>query len=103
MPQTSGVHERVTLKKPSSANFLLWLLIAASAVGRLAVALADHRSLIANGVCREDAFYCLRIAKNVDAGRGFTFDGQTTTRGFQPAYQLAILDFTQLFGRCRQC
>jgi hypothetical protein len=63
-----------------------WVLLALTAATRLAVVLADYRSLIANDVYPDDAFYYLRIAGNLVEGRGWTFDGLAPTNGFHPLY-----------------
>jgi hypothetical protein len=68
-----------------------WVLVALTAATRLAVTVADHRSLIANDVVQDDAFHYLRIAANVVAGRGLTFDGAAPTNGFQPLYFVLLL------------
>ena len=63
---------------------------------RLLVALADYRSLIGNDVYPDDAFYYLRIAQNLVAGRGMTFDGAAPTNGFQPLYLLMVVPVVAL-------
>jgi hypothetical protein len=67
------------------------VLLAVCAAGRLSVALADYKSLIANDIWQDDAFYYLKVAQNVVAGRGLTFDGHTPTNGFQPLFMLVVL------------
>lgn len=67
-------------------RLLLGLLLGLTAAGRLAVAFADHLSLVNTEVYSDDAFYYLRLAQNVAAGRGLTFDGVSVTNGFQPLY-----------------
>ena len=80
------------MKNPMSpsARLLLWFLLLLTAVGRLWVATADYKSLIANDVWQDDAFYYLQVARNVALGRGFTFDGHTPTNGF-PLFQLLLV------------
>jgi hypothetical protein len=39
----------------------------------------------------DDSFYYLKIAGNIAAGRGFTFDGLHQTNGFQPLFQLMLV------------
>ncbi len=68
-----------------------WALLAMTACGRLALALAHHRSLLATELYSDDAFYYLRIAENLAAGRGLTFDGVTPTNGFHPLYLLLLV------------
>lgn len=69
----------------------LGALLALTAAVRLAIAFADHRSLIAAEVYQDDAFYYLEIARNIVAGRGPSFDGSHATAGFQPLYLLLLL------------
>src|SRR5262245_66207693 len=71
---------------PVLSRRITWALVLLAGATRLVVALADHRSLIANDVYPDDAFYYLRIAANLVAGRGFTFDGLAPTNGFHPLY-----------------
>jgi hypothetical protein len=77
---------------------LFWALLALTVSTRLAVALANHHSLIDNGVYQDDAFYYLRIASNVVHGRGLTFDGAAPTNGFHPLYLLLLLPIVALSG-----
>jgi hypothetical protein len=76
---------------PPVRSRTFWVLVALTGATRLAVVLADHRSLIAGDVFPDDAFYYLRIAANVVAGRGLTFDGAAPTNGFHPLYFLMLL------------
>jgi len=77
---------------------LFWALLALTVSTRLAVALADHRSLIGNDVYQDDAFYYLRIASNVVHGRGLTFDSAAPTNGFHPLYFLLLLPIAAASG-----
>ena len=81
---------------PARARAAFWALVALAGVTRLAVVLADYRSLIGNDVYPDDAFYYLRIAQNVVAGRGWTFDGLAPTNGFHPLYMLMVLPIMAL-------
>ncbi len=38
----------------------------------------------------DDAFYYLEIARRIDRGQGFTFDGVHATNGFHPLWQLVL-------------
>jgi hypothetical protein len=66
------------------------LLLAVTLAGRLWVALADYRRLIGADVWQDDAFYYLKIAQNILAGRGVTFDGHTPTNGFHPLFMALV-------------
>ena len=81
---------------------LFWALLVVAGGVRLAVALADYRSLIGNDVYPDDAFYYLRIAQNLVGGRGLTFDGAAPTNGFQPLYLLMVVPVVAL-ARGRRC
>jgi hypothetical protein len=72
-------------------RLLLLLVLAVTAGSRLAVALADHRSLIALDVYQDDVFYYFRIAQNIVSGRGPTFDGVSATNAFHPLHMLLLL------------
>src|SRR5215468_10863838 len=75
-----------------------WALVVLAGATRLVVVLADYRSLITTDVYPDDAFYYLRIAGNVMAGRGWTFDGLAPTNGFHPLYMLMVLPIVRLSG-----
>jgi 4-amino-4-deoxy-L-arabinose transferase-like glycosyltransferase len=52
----------------------------------LAVAWQSLPTLARNGFLYDDSFYAFKIAQNIAAGRGVTFDGTHPTTGFQPLY-----------------
>jgi hypothetical protein len=81
---------------PVRARTVFWALVAVAGGVRLIVALADYRSLIGSDVYPDDAFYYLRIAQNLVAGRGMTFDGAAPTNGFQPLYLLLLTPIVAL-------
>jgi hypothetical protein len=39
----------------------------------------------------DDAFFYLKLAKNIAAGNGATFDGEVMTNGFQPVFALLLV------------
>ncbi|RLC48619.1 MAG: hypothetical protein DRH70_00635 [Candidatus Coatesbacteria bacterium] len=45
----------------------------------------------------DDAFYYLKIAQNIIAGHGQTFDGESPTSGFHPLFMLLILPIAAIF------
>src|SRR5262245_14684387 len=71
-------------------RLIFWALIAMVAAGRLAIALANYRSLITLDILQDDAFYYFKIAGNLASGRGLTFDGHTATTGFHPLFLLLL-------------
>jgi hypothetical protein len=81
---------------PARARAAFWALVVLAGVTRLAVALADYRSLIGNDIYPDDAFYYLRIAQNVVAGQGWTFDRLAPSNGFHPLYMLMVLPIMAL-------
>lgn len=56
--------------------------------------------LLANrvAVTADDGYYYFTIARNLAAGRGFTFDGVSATTGFQPLWLFVLLPVFRLFG-----
>jgi hypothetical protein len=74
------------------------VLCAVTAATRLVVVFADYRSLIATDVYPDDAFYYLRIAANVLAGHGWTFDGLAPTNGFHPLYLFMLTPIMAIAG-----
>lgn len=80
-----------------AAAVLAVSLIAAGLALRLWVAAQPVERLIP--VClADDAFYYLRIAENVLAGRGPSFDGEVATNGFHPLWLLVSLAAVRLGG-----
>ncbi|RJR29131.1 MAG: hypothetical protein C4574_03750 [Candidatus Latescibacterota bacterium] len=57
----------------------------------LAVAWQDFGVLARNGFLYDDSFYAFKIAQNIAAGRGVTFDGAHSTSGFQPLYVFLLV------------
>ncbi len=84
------------------SRLLFWFLIALLFSTRLALALADYRSLISNNFYCDDAFYYLKIAENIAAGRGLTFDGVAPTNGFHPLYLLQLVPIFKWAGENRE-
>ncbi len=76
----------------------LLALLGATLAVRLAVALADYRSLIGLDIYQDDAFYYLKLAENIVRGRGVTFDGVTPTNGFHPLYLILLLPIMAASG-----
>jgi len=76
----------------------LLALLGATLAVRLVVALADYRSLIAQDIYQDDAFYYFKIAQNIVGGRGVTFDGVTATNGFHPLYLALLLPIMAASG-----
>ncbi len=46
----------------------------------------------------DDAYYYLRIARNVGDGRGITYDGVEPTTGFHPLWLLVVVPLTRIGG-----
>jgi hypothetical protein len=57
----------------------------------LAVAWQSLPTLARNGFLYDDSFYAFKIAENIAAGHGATFDGVHPTTGFQPLYVLLLV------------
>ncbi len=73
------------LRRGAAAVVLLWA----------AVALFWAEAPFA--LCFDDAFYYFRIAQQILAGNGSTFDGQNLTNGYHPLWMLACLPAFGLF------
>ncbi|MEN6302353.1 MAG: hypothetical protein ABFD96_06490 [Armatimonadia bacterium] len=48
------------------------------------------------GFVPDDAFYYLQIARNIAAGLGSSFDGETTTNGYHPGWMVVLAGFAHL-------
>lgn len=58
----------------------------------------DFETLARNGFLYDDSFYAFKIARNVAAGEGVTFDGVVPTNGFQPLYVFLLVPVYWLAG-----
>ena len=56
---------------------------------RLRTAWSDLPTLVRDATS-DDAYYYLQIARNIAAGRGASFDGETLTNGFHPLWLIVI-------------
>ena len=81
-----------------SQRLLFWALIATTLATRLVVASADYRTLIDLDIYQDDAFYYMKIARNLLDGRGMTFDGTNPSNAFHPLYMLILLPLMKLSG-----
>ncbi|MBA4419956.1 MAG: hypothetical protein C0391_02300 [Anaerolinea sp.] len=63
------------------------LLVATSLLAHLYVALSPSRSLL-NWYNNDDAYYYFKVAQNIGAGMGSTFDGISLTNGYHPLWML---------------
>lgn len=57
----------------------------------VSVAWQDLGTLARNGYLYDDSFYAFKIAQNIAAGNGATFDGIHPTSGFQPLYVFLLV------------
>ncbi len=64
----------------------------------LSVALQDFSTLARNGYLYDDSFYAFKIAQNIAAGRGISFDGIHPTTGFQPLYVFILVPAYMISG-----
>jgi hypothetical protein len=72
-------------------NVLIQVLIVSTALcGAIYAACAPANNLL-NWYNLDDAFYYYKVAQNVLAGHGFTFDGLNFTNGFHPLWMLVCL------------
>lgn len=78
---------------------ILFLLLGAGLLLRLALAWAPFSYLASRGPLIDDAFYSFSIARNLALGKGPTADGIHPTSGFQPLYTFLLVPFYALFPR----
>lgn len=64
----------------------------------LSVAWQEMGTLARNGFLYDDSFYAFKIARNIAAGNGATFDGIHPTTGFQPLYVMLLVPAYALAG-----
>ena len=77
---------------------LLVGVLLAILVFHLAIAFQDVPTLARNGFLYDDSFYAFKIAQNIAAGNGVTFDGIHTTSGFQPLYVFLLVPVYMISG-----
>jgi hypothetical protein len=68
----------------------LWAVLAAGLIIRLVLACTNVRTLLLLNV-PDDAFYGFKIAQNIAAGLGSTFDGIHPTNGYHPLWTGGVL------------
>ncbi len=56
----------------------------------------SHQTTLLNWFNTDDAFYYFKVAQNIVAGRGVTFDGLAPTNGFHPLWMAVILPIFSL-------
>jgi 4-amino-4-deoxy-L-arabinose transferase-like glycosyltransferase len=81
--------------KPAALAACMLLIVLAF---HLAVAWQDFAVLVRNGFLYDDSFYAFKIAQNIAAGRGVSFDGVHPTSGFQPLYVFLLVPAYLLSG-----
>ena len=64
----------------------------------ISVAWQEMGTLARNGFLYDDSFYAFKIARNIAAGNGATFDGIHPTTGFQPLYVMLLVPAYALAG-----
>jgi len=67
-----------------------FLLVLATLLAHLYVALSPTRSLL-NWYNNDDAYYYFKVAQNIGAGLGSTFDGINLTNGYHPLWMLVCI------------
>jgi hypothetical protein len=89
-PDLNSNHERkLEMNKRGSILIQVFIVMVALA-GSIYVAVAPANSLL-NWYNIDDAFYYYKVAQNVIAGHGFTFDGINLTNGFHPLWMVVCL------------
>jgi len=73
-------------------------LFIVSLIFHLLVVWQDFGTLACNGYLCDDSFYAFKIARNIAAGVGPTFDGIHLTNGFQPLYVFLLVPIYALSG-----
>src|SRR3990172_12591562 len=77
--------------KPYKVEILFLLL---ALLPHLVISLSNPNTIL-DWYSSDDGFYYFQVAKNLAAGRGFTFDGLNLTNGFHPLWLFVI---TPLFA-----
>ena len=78
------------MKKQHRTTLVVIVLLVILAF-HLSVAWQSMATLARNGFLYDDGFYAFKIAQNIAAGRGVTFDGVHRTTGFQPLYVFLLV------------
>jgi 4-amino-4-deoxy-L-arabinose transferase-like glycosyltransferase len=77
------------LRLPGGPKLLLLALLAVGLALRLRLAWANLYTLVLD-VTSDDAYYYFQIARNIAAGDGASFDGETPTNGFHPLWLMIL-------------
>ena len=67
-------------------------------VFHMVIAWQDIAVLSRSDYLYDDSFYAFKIAQNIAAGRGITFDGVHSTTGFQPLYVFLLVPAFMISG-----
>ena len=94
------IKERAHMTNPSGQNRvpLLLSVFVLSLIFHMIVGWQDITVLARNGFLCDDSFYAFKIAQNIAAGLGPTFDGVHATTGFQPLFVFLLVPIFHLFG-----
>jgi hypothetical protein len=74
----------------SRVSLLIVLFVLSGLAIRLYISWLDIETLFQKAVV-DDAFFYLKLAQNIAAGNGATFDGEVLTNGFNPLYTLLLV------------
>jgi len=89
------MHTRTTDElKPT---FLLGAFFVLGLIIRLYISWLDLETLFQKALV-DDAFFYLKLAQNIAAGNGVTFDGEVLTNGFNPLYALLLVPVFLVFS-----
>lgn len=77
------------MSKISEKKIIFFIILIAFFI-RLIFALAPIDWLLERGILPDDAFYYFKIAENIAAGHGISFDGFSPTNGFHPLWMAII-------------
>ena len=80
----------------AKSRHALWWVLGGGFLVRLTLALTNLQTLLALSI-PDDAFYYFKIAENIAAGRGSTFDGLHPTNGYHPLWMGFLIPLFRAF------
>lgn len=86
------------MKSLIKAELQWFLIVAVPALIAVMVIVAAPVTWLVTNVIPDDGFYYFKIARNIVAGAGSTFDGVEITNGYHPLWMVIILPFFALFS-----
>ena len=98
MPHSSALPARVSIGQTPGIRRVDWVGLILGFVLLLQLAAIHVRGDSGLSIFQDDFFYYAKIAANIVAGHGSTFNGVVATNGYHPLWMLVMIVLTKLAG-----